>query len=76
MKWDNKMNDIIIQVMNELTPPAPWISERCIKIKNYLKFLFSHFFGASEGFMKVPQRSVKIKVLVNFICVRDQDGKS
>ena len=54
-----------------LTFPALCISEIFIKMK--IKFLFSHFFAvpqkAFKAFLKpfeAPQRSVKIKIWVNF----------
>ena len=59
-----------------LTLPAPFISESCMKIKIYLIFIFTILCGASTGLMKAfkafikpfetPQRSMKIKLCVNF----------
>ena len=53
-----------------LTLPALCISESCIKMKITEIFIFILLCGASKSFikaLKAPQRSVKIKILVNFL---------
>ena len=68
------------------TLPVPYISESCIEIKSYIKFLFSHFLVVPQkGFMKAykafikpfeaPQRSAKLKIQHKFLLfVRDWAG--
>ena len=56
----------------EINPSVPCISERCIKTKFNLNFLFTLLCGVSKGFMRAyktfvktfeaPQRSVKTKI--------------
>ena len=76
----------LITLLSQLTLLAPCVSESYLKIKINLNFYFALLCGASKGFMKAskafikpferPQRSVKIKILINFsFFVGDRDGK-
>ena len=61
-----------------LSLPDPFISESCIKIKINLNFLFSYFFIVPKAFIKpfeATQKSVKIKIKLFFLFLRDRDGK-
>ena len=69
-----------------ITLPVPYISGSCSKTKIYLNFYFHTSLWRLKGFMKAfkvfikpfeaPQRSVKIKIYVNFSLSGNRTGRA
>ena len=75
-KLDRKGSTLRFQKAFCLTLPVPCISETCIEIKIKLNFHFHTSFKAFIKPFEASQRSVKIKISLNFfLFVRDWDGK-